>query len=846
MALPDLSQAPATVSSLVAGVHASTTPDGVLSVAAGNKSPDVFDAFYYQDTIDTTRWNQYFPYQLLIVEAVVSDVGDVTYKPRKEWSFTLPVAPERFNISMPFAMPISATLGGYRETNNGAPFRTITLAGTTGVLPARAFGDGSRAGVSIVESIAGGTIAALNRVQTNVEAVVTAVTGQDLQNPNMHSPADFDVQESDTSPAALLAKTTGWYQWRKLQQFLERYAAVKTTLQGRSLRLALATWKDQAVYLVQPVSIDTVKASGSPLEYNYVLSLRAWSRVPLEAGDFQIIQPTPIKSDPGVLAQVLNSLTAARRAAQSVSLVASAAIGDVNRLLFEPMRQAILLAKDLLGAALTVAEMPDQLASSMRESWAQTQDSLSSVSDAANQLSATVRAQLGLGRSLNNEIQPLTNTNSQKRRAAVVASHPALHVFNAVKQNVDLMSTIDITGLKLPAAIQKQVQEEVAAVRKLTRLDFENMRDSMETTSDRLAIALGAGNATYEATFGVTAPAIKDEPTDSDWDVLFALNSAVMAMDQLAAAAGAPVQTTSLDLMASLARRSGIAFQIPASKFAIPFPYGGTIEFLAQNYLGDPDRAIEIVALNGLREPYVDEIGFDLPLLVNASGNEVMVQADDRLYSGQTVWVSSTGGYRVKRHTMNIRTVGGNFVLTLDGPGDLALYTVNDGAKLSAFLPDTINSQQLIYIPSDREPSTDDFIVKSIPGVQEFDPMVAVGGVDLLLDSNNDLVVTPDGDCRLAIGLQNIIQNVRVALSTVQGTLLNHPGFGIPIQVGMSTADVDANQVLAAIRRMLSSDPSIARIDTARVVKNGPTVSIDIAVVVAGTAQTIPITFQLQ
>lgn len=184
-------------------------------------------------------------------------------------------------------------------------------------------------------------------------------------------------------------------------------------------------------------------------------------------------------------------------------------------------------------------------------------------------------------------------------------------------------------------------------------------------------------------------------------------------------------------------------------------------------------------------------------------------------------------------------------VLSLDGDPDLDIYKVADQAVLEAFTPDTINSRQLIYIPSNVQSDIESFITKAIPGVNPFDPLTFVGGVDLLLTPDNDLVITPTGDTPFAIGLTNIIQSVRIACSVYQGTLPLHPDFGLPIKVGMNTADLDAKQTLAAVRKMLANDPSFVRVDFAKVIKNGPTASISVGVVAAGTEHTIPIEYNV-
>lgn len=824
-------------------------PDLTLQLAAdGNQAPkQVAESFWEQSDIQLSRWNKLYPYQLLVVRAMKRADGGVSHQVEPGWQFTLPMPPESLSVSTPFAITAVPTLGGIIEEHNGAPFRLITLRGSTGMLPARAAAQ-QQMGFSIVETIAGGTVAQLRRVQGDFAATQQSLLGTTTTNPNIHKLSDFLKDETETGAAALVAKTTGWYQFRQLQRFLELYVSIKKSSSGRDLRLALAIWKDQAVYLVTPQAFEFNKSGASPLEYLYTLNLKAWRRITLETSALDTALGTPLRRDPNKLARLLNTLQDARRTLQSVSKVAAAAIGDIDRLVFEPMRECVLFVKDALGVGLTLAELPDSITAKTQESWVQMQGDVLSTGAAASELNDVVKLQLGHGIDAANETRDMTSTRASRARSRVLAAHPARKPFTAPKQNFDLMSKAEIGRINLPPAISQQINAERARISALTRRDFETRRDSFRQAADALAIALGAGHATYEDTYRVNVKKIKNEPTQSDWEALYSLNAAAMAMDSFAATGDNEPSSREdlMDVMAGLLRRSGIAFQVPTSKFAVPFPYGATLEALAAQYLGDPQRWHEIAALNGLREPYIDEVGFDIFLTVNGQSNQVVIPKTGNLYIGQVVFVWSDAARRTRRRIVALREVGDSLVVTVDGAKDMALYKRQDGAKLSAFLPDTVNSQSLIYIPSNLEPAEDNFITKSIPGVNEFDPMVSVGGVSLLLDNNNDLVIAPDGTSRLAAGLTNIIQNVRIALSVKRGTLLHHPEFGLPLEVGMSTADFNPSEVLGAVRRMLSEDPAFARVDAVQVQKSGPTAKINVAVVVKGTEQPVPISYDVR
>lgn len=840
----------------------------LLHVAAdGNTSPaSAAEAFWIQGPVDLSRWNRLFPYQLLVLRAVADPSGKTSYQAEPGWQYTFPIPPEGISISTPYAISVSATQGGIVEEHGGAPFRIISLRGTTGVLPGRGRAEQQATpGFGTGFGIAGGTVAQLERTQSDLRSLASSI-GVGPENPNLHLFREFELTDEATGPNAFVAKSTGYYQLRRLEYFLEAYVATKKKKAGRDLRLALAIWKKEAVYLVTPAAFDFSKSGEGGLEEPFNLQFKAWKRVRLDAAGFRPVLPAPVRRDPSALARGLNTLTAGRRALQTFSKVAEAAVGDANGL-FEVLRQASLLTKDLAGVGPAMGDLPDNLAKSALGAW---------IKQAGKELGGhttitdapTKRARVEAGKAAS-EIADMTASRSRasvgavgsrgqvpvgltaaRARKLALEGHPASKPFQDPKANFDLMNGIDIGRLELSPALKIQIAAEIARVRAFRRRDFERQRDDIFAAAGRLATALGAGDTTYTDTYGLgVVPQLKEEPTDSDWEALYALNNILDHFDALAATSdGEPDATAErMEVMAGLARASGIAFKVPTSKFAVPFPYGATLEGLARTYLGDPLRWHEIAALNGLREPYIDEVGVDRPLLVNGADHQVVVSVADAatLYAGQTVWVWSDQAARTRRRVLGLRTVVNSVVVTLDGDPDIGMFKTAHAARLSSFLPDTVNSQQLVYIPSDREPIDDDAIVKDIPGINEFDPMVAAAGVDLLLDSNNDLVITPDGDGRYAAGLANVVQSVRVALSVQRGTLLFHPEFGLPIQIGASTADFDTTAVLSAVRRMFAEDTAVTRVDAIRVDKSGPTASISASITVAGSESPIPLRFSV-
>lgn len=801
--------------------------------ARDNAHPDYQDDAWVSFDIDQTRWNKSFPYQLLVLRK-----ENGAYIEDSAWRFTLPIPPQDLTISTPFAITTTVTLGGIVEEHNGAPIRMISFSGTTGVLPLRGAGEVLKASSSI-QGILAGTITAATRVAQQVEGLITS--SQTGTRSNLVDETAFDGEAG---------KGTGYYQFRLLQKFLESYITIKKSEEGRHLRLAVALWKDQAVYLVTPVSFDVRRTAGSPWEYNYSLNFRTWRRVVIGRQAAPVVVHTPIIRDPSGFANLLNQLQAARRVLQASRAVLQAVRGDIDNLLFEPLREVALFCKDALGVAAAAADLPKNVIRDMKSAVLEA----ASLQNAPAGIAAAFDA---AGASIRSDIQSLAVTSSKAETGAsdlgtnqdaLSGAHEGNTPFDNPADNYDFFAEILPSELNLRPSVQAKIVLERERVRRLTRLDFEKARDVLVEFTTDFADAVGAGSDSYNQIFGRPSKVVTKTPTSNDYDALFALNQAILQLNKLSASNTIDrFNVTTLEQMAGLARRSGIAFTTPVSKFAVPFPYNHTLEQLSALYLGTPDRWHEIAALNGLRTPYVDEEGFDLELLTNGRGNEVTVSSADNLFVGQPIWISSSNAARTRRHITSIsRNVVGPAVLSLDGDHDLDIYTTMAQATLHAFLPDTVNSQMQIFIPSQETSNEDDFASKAIPGLDEFDNLIRVGGIDLLLSQTGDLVITPDGDCRLAYGMTNIVQKVRVALSTPKGSLLHHADYGLEVPVGSSTADLSSKELLKRAQSLFDGDPTFTGITGASVRKDGPLMQMTIAVGVTGAAQVIPITVDVK
>ena len=211
-----------------------------VTLAVDNQSVEQNDPFWDHATIESSRWNAVFPYQLLVVKR--EDGGGYSVPggggsnenfsafggSGSDWNFTFPFPPESISISTPFAISGMVTQGGYVEEHGGAPIKQISFSGTLGVFPLRPAA-ATRATSNIAEAIFGGTVQQVQDTATSARALASNFGSSNTNfKPNL-------VSETDMQEGSDLSKSTGYYQMRLLAEFFENYASFKKKKRERSL-----------------------------------------------------------------------------------------------------------------------------------------------------------------------------------------------------------------------------------------------------------------------------------------------------------------------------------------------------------------------------------------------------------------------------------------------------------------------------------------------------------------------------------------------------------------------------------------------------------------------------------
>lgn len=823
--------------------------------------PPVSSAFFPYLAPKGELWNKLVPYRLLVVDTLngnqvvnggspspiqIEPLGNGTLSftaMSNSWEFSLPITPQQLSITDSYAINTSATMRGVLEEHSGVRFKNISIQGTFGVWPGRPAIVQPPGTPNLLQSVFGGTIAAAQNVATQFTSIInTITTGSAASKPVTVSPGDPTDSENGLG--------TGYYQTLMFTQFLEQYAEAKRNPANAGWRLVFDIPKQNQSFVVTPVGFNWNENANRPMEINYNLQMKAWRRINLKQSSFETpLQVTPLT--PGALQTILNSIQAAQNTAAAAAALIGSVRSDVDNIL-NIVRQTGLFVKQLAGVALAASDLPAQLASD-----AQSTISTFIATINPNNLFGPAKTDVT---TLNviSSIQSVSSNNEGLSATAVnggqlgqpAAASATLNPSNAAFTNPLLypllFSQVPVNNLSLNSQQQNALQNELNNVNDFTTADLKNMRATILTLCTQLSNSFGAGNAYYSLLYNQPPPLVRTEPMNLDeFDILESFYDLLQSYDVLTATNQVTNNQflNSMEYVQALAETSDIPFSIPNSKIQVPVPFGLNMEQIAQRYLGDSQRWLEIATLNELREPYIDENGFQYALLSNANGRNIVVGNSEDLFIGQTVYLNSTTQVPTAREITNIVQLSlSSFLLTLDGLANLDVFTIADQAYIQAYLPGTVNSQNVIFVPSALQAPIYDQI--SIPSSVANVDLVGLSKVDWLL-SNQDLAITNTGDFRLAAGIPNLIQALSIKLGTKVGTSLLNPDFGLPFKVGSMNSDVRVSDLYNNIVNLITADPRFSAVTGLQVTLDGPSLNISMGVQLAGIQGLFPVGFTL-
>lgn len=450
--------------------------------------------------------------------------------------------------------------------------------------------------------------------------------------------------------------------------------------------------------------------------------------------------------------------------------------------------------------------------------------------------------------------------NVQRNSATMVnplSDASVLYRFFTVFDNINIKS-INLTNQE-----QVLLTDAITLVTLYTKNDFLSLQSNIKTYRDSQTDIVGLTDATYNATYNRSAITAQTVAQIQDVEYLETLQAASQTIDFILANLFAvDIAVDPFALARANANNPAINIGQYSSGQLVRFQYGDDLESLANRYLGDPNKWIDIAIANGLQPPYIDEVGQNVPLQSNGSGSQINIAAIDssgnnnseKFYINQTIFLQSqTQRFPDQRNIVNIHQIvaTGDLVITLSGTANLNTYTTADNASVLVFAPNTINSSLFILIPSSeplpnsRQDTIPWFLAKSAEDEKRM-------GIDLLLGDKDDLVFTLNNDLSLSYSLQNATQAMKLKIVTELGELRYHTGFGLVNVIGNKNNSLSTvkTAITNSIVTQVAQDSRFDRIETLNVNyvagSTGPAAFvIDMTVRLAGGSQVIPISFSV-
>lgn len=432
------------------------------------------------------------------------------------------------------------------------------------------------------------------------------------------------------------------------------------------------------------------------------------------------------------------------------------------------------------------------------------------------------------------------------------------HRYYAIFENVKIES-INLTNEE-----SRIINNELLRITSFSKNDFLSAKREITDYRDRMTDIYGLGDADYDSSHNKSAIPAQIDATIVDVNYLLTLQQSIKTIDFILANLFAV--DSAIDPFA-LARANANNPDINIGQYKsgqlVKINYGESLESLANRYLGDPNKWIDIAIANGLKPPYIDEVGQRIPLLSNGSSNQINLSGTDingllnidKLYINQPVFLQSDVEVIVdQRSILSIKQVpvSGEIILELDGERDMDRFKVSENAYIRVFAPNTINSSFFVLIPSEtplednRQDEVPWFLLKSAEDEKR-------AKVDLSLDNNGDITFTKNGDIRLSYGLENAMQAVKLKIITELGSLRYHPTYGLASVVGSTNRNIDDIKqiIIDSITSQIESDNRFDRVEnlTVEYLVNNDTnqgvgaIAILLSVRLAGGNKVIPISF---
>lgn len=525
-------------------------------------------------------------------------------------------------------------------------------------------------------------------------------------------------------------------------------------------------------------------------------------------------------------------------------------MASLNTQVFESSSNLSLWFKVYTGVSLNLTDVPEIIPIRwvyFRDNWQFLRQRLLNNADKTLDPDYFRSALIDLSTFIDNQRINNTDTNP-------FASSSIYYRFYPIFDNIRLES-ITLTNEERTLIANKKAKVSV-----YSKIDFLNIKQALRTYRDDLADLVGLSDSTYNEIYSRSPVIAQAVASLSDLSLMKVIEGQLHTVDFVLANLFAV--DNAIDPFA-LARQNANNPNIDIRQYGsgtmVKLNFNEDLPSLAKRYFGNSDRWLDIAIANGLKEPYVDEIGQQLFFLTNGSNNQINLSAVDtqgndninKFYVNQIVLIqSNVYPYPSQRTITGIKSIpiSGEIILTVDGDSNMGLYLLSNGASIRIFKPNTTNSSQYILIPSPNP--LPDARVEEMPwfmtsrGIDEKNTKI-----DIALGSSGQILQTSTGDITLSYGIDNAVQAIQAKMQTELGANSRHPTFGLVNVIGTpsTTATEVKTALINSIVGQIQADSRFDRVQSISIdsdqTSTGVVYLVQLVVKLAGSNTVVPISF---
>jgi hypothetical protein len=448
---------------------------------------------------------------------------------------------------------------------------------------------------------------------------------------------------------------------------------------------------------------------------------------------------------------------------------------------------------------------------------------------------------------LNSEVttQKLFNTTN---------SNPFLKLSKFIKYK-PILGYIPLSEIALTSSESLLLENEKQRLRSLSVNDFRDMTTFLRSSAATVAQAVGLGDVDgilvqdfpiVTAQRGYSSQDL--EEIGDVFDLADEIDGIIYYLQK---------KTTQNPNLLAVANRNSdensVVFE-EAYVSAIAVPFVGSLEDMAERFLGSKEKWFDLAAINNLQPPYVDKTGTKEYLLGPATLSSVKISstAGNALKIGSKVKI---GSFSVKEESRTVikltKFEDGTMIVFLSGASDLAKLKQSEKSYIKTYKPQTVNEDAMILVPVDARSLLSSEKKPSLDVLKKLDKALLDFGVDIHRDeATGEISIGKNGDFDIIYGMPAVKQAIYSLLKTNINELPFHPNYGVPFANLIGERFYGSVQFVTAFSQVLQevilSDGRYSEAFVQNLTVNETSIAINLIVVVNGSNVIIPLSFVSQ